>query len=115
MGNESSIYAAFGTLIHLVLERTEEAALAAGLPHGTVERAMEELDRAWPDVEGDFGAAAFADAWRRRAEVLIESMYANWIRPGDSVVANERSVALGWTVSIGWGGSTGSRPSDRDG
>ena len=94
VGNESSIYAAFGTLIHLVLERTEEAALEAGLAHGTVERAMEELDGAWPAVEGDFGAAAFAEAWRRRAEVLIESMYANWIRPGDSVVANERSVAL---------------------
>jgi superfamily I DNA/RNA helicase len=94
VGNESSLYAAFGTLIHLVLERTEEAALEEGLPHGTVEEARKQLDRAWPAVEGDFGAAAFAAAWRRRAEVLIDSMYGNWIRPDGAVVANERSVAL---------------------
>ena len=94
VGNEGSVYAAFGTLIHLVLERTEEVALEAGLPHGTLEEALEQLDRSWPDVEREFGAAAFASAWRRRAELLIESMYTNWIRPDDSVVANERSVSL---------------------
>jgi RecB family exonuclease len=94
VGNEGSLYTAFGTLIHFVLERTEEAALQAGLPHGTLEEALEQLDRSWPDAERDFGAAAFASAWRRRAEVLLESMYTNWIRPDGSVVASERQVSL---------------------
>ena len=107
VGNESSVYAAFGTLIHLVLERTEEAALAAGLPHGSVDEARRQLDRAWPVVEGDFGAAAFASAWRRRAEVLIESMYADWIRSDGRVVATSVRWLFAWPRSIGSVGSIG--------
>jgi RecB family exonuclease len=91
VGAEGSVYAEFGSLIHAILEEVERGALEAGAAHGTLETALEALDRQWDPAP--FGGGAWAEAWRRRAAALLGHLYGQW--PGQGrVVAVERPLAL---------------------
>ena len=62
VGDESSVYAEFGTLIHGVLELNEREAHGRGEAHGTLERGRELLAELEFDP-ADFGGAPHATAW----------------------------------------------------
>jgi superfamily I DNA/RNA helicase/RecB family exonuclease len=89
---ETSVYMAFGSLIHRVLELTELAAVEAGLSHGTAAEARSHLEALWDPAT--FGYRPWADAWWRRAEEALEFTYAHWPHPGATPVALEHNVTL---------------------
>jgi RecB family exonuclease len=91
VGDETSLYAEFGTLVHRVLELTEREAMEAGAAHGTVERAIAVLDDEFD--AGVFGGGPFADAWYRRAVGGLTRLYETWPSRG-AVVALERHLVL---------------------
>ncbi len=83
VGDEGSVYASLGSLIHQVLESTEGAALAAGEAQGTLADALTALDRHWDPAP--FGGGEWAAAWRRRGEEVLRHLYDQW--PGRGRVA----------------------------
>jgi superfamily I DNA/RNA helicase len=91
VGDETSLYAEFGTLVHRVLELTEREALEAGAAHGTVERAIAVLDDEFD--AGVFGGGPIADAWYRRAVAGLSHLYEAWPSRG-AVVDLERHLVL---------------------
>lgn len=89
---DRSVYLAFGSLIHEVLELTERAAMARGDSHGTAAEAHDYLDELWDP--GPFGYQPWADAWRRRAEATLEFTYENWPNPVATPLAIEHELSL---------------------
>jgi superfamily I DNA/RNA helicase/RecB family exonuclease len=87
---ETGPYASFGKLIHDVLESTERQAAALGRTHGSIEQALDLLERRFD--EADFGPQARRDAWHKRAERLLRDMYGAWIRPGAVPVLLEHDL-----------------------
>ncbi|MEA2009713.1 MAG: ATP-dependent DNA helicase [Actinomycetota bacterium] len=83
IGAEPSVHMDFGTLIHGILERVENAAAERGDQHGTVEEAITVLDETLEP--GDFGGAAFDAAWRGRASSALENIYSLWPSSGSPV------------------------------
>ncbi|MEN8233819.1 MAG: ATP-dependent DNA helicase [Actinomycetota bacterium] len=83
IGAEPSKHMEFGTLIHAILERVENAATERGDIHGTVEEAFEALDDML--APGAFGEGPFDDAWRNRARVALENTYSLWPSAGTAV------------------------------
>jgi RecB family exonuclease len=79
-----SVYQAFGSLIHRVLEAAESAALAAGDGHGTLEAALEALDGCWDPAA--FGGGPWAEAWHHRAATLLEHLYDCWPGVGSAAL-----------------------------
>jgi superfamily I DNA/RNA helicase/RecB family exonuclease len=76
VGDEGSIYASLGSIIHEVLESVEGAALASGAAHSTPAKALDALDRHWDPSA--FGGGEWAAAWRRRAEEVLAHLYDRW-------------------------------------
>ncbi len=102
VGDESSVYAELGNLVHRVLESTERIALEQGHAHGTVDDALASLAECF-DPE-PFGGGPFATAWRHRAEEALRRLYRMWPSSGH-VVDVERTVrldlgAVPWTGRI---------------
>jgi superfamily I DNA/RNA helicase len=91
IGDENSLYARFGSLIHGVLQAVESAATDRGDRHGTLEEAVDEFDRQFPD--GAFGGGAFDAAWRHRGEVALQGLYEHWPSSGDPI-AHELALEL---------------------
>lgn len=89
---DRSVYLSFGSLVHNVLEATELAAMERGLPHGTAEAALTQLDAQWDPAP--FGNEPFATAWRRRAERALTFTYEHWPHPGARPVAVEHPLTL---------------------
>lgn len=91
LADQGSVYLSFGSLIHTVLEAVEGAALAVGLTHGTLDDALDALDRIWDPAP--FGGGEWAMAWHRRGEELLRRLYEQWPSRGQ-VVAVEHDLAL---------------------
>ena len=83
VGDESSVYAEFGSLIHRVLEAAERAALDRGDAHATVNEALAVLDDEWEP--GVFGGGPWATGWRRHAEATLRHVYEHWPKDGRPV------------------------------
>ena len=91
VGDETSVYAEFGSLIHKVLEIAETDALDRGDRRSTLEEALEVLDEQWDD--GPYGGGPWSEAWRRRAERALHHLYEHWPTSGRAV-ALERDLTL---------------------
>ncbi|HEX2155095.1 MAG TPA: ATP-dependent DNA helicase [Acidimicrobiia bacterium] len=83
-----SPYLVFGSLIHEVLENTEEDAAARGAAHGDLQSALSQLEAVW-DSYPPFGPPPVDEAWKRRARTLLEELYSDWPGGDDPAVALE--------------------------
>jgi superfamily I DNA/RNA helicase len=91
VGDETSLYAEFGMLIHRVLELNEREAHLAGEPRGDLDRALEILDDVFDP--GLFGGPPYADAWHARGADGLQRLYTMW--PSQGVAAAlEHHLAL---------------------
>ena len=76
LGDSTSPYLQFGSLVHEVLERVESAILGTDAPHAPLADALETLDVVWE--QADFGSPSLTRAWRGKAEELLVKLYENW-------------------------------------
>ena len=91
VGDDSTPFLTFGTLIHETLEVAEASALEAGTPHAELSAALGEFDSIWDPSA--FGGEPWATAWYRRAVEIITYLYEHW--PSQGVpIALERSLNL---------------------
>jgi ATP-dependent exoDNAse (exonuclease V) beta subunit len=91
VGEESTVYATFGELVHRVLELNETEAQRAGAAHGSLDDARAILDRQFDPAA--FGGEPFATAWYRRAVAGLRHLYDHWPSEGETI-AFERRVEL---------------------
>jgi RecB family exonuclease len=84
------MYAAYGRLIHDVLEATEREAVASQSTHGSIDDALAVLKDHILSTE--FGPLTRRTAWQRKAERLLRSMYESWIRPAAVPVLLEHEL-----------------------
>jgi len=90
-GGDAGMYAAYGRLIHDILEATEREAVASKSTHGSIDDALAFLNDHILSTE--FGPLTRRTAWQRKAERLLRSMYENWIRPEAIPVLLEHDLA----------------------
>ena len=90
VGSDSSLHAAFGTLIHDVLEQVEQTALAAGRVRATREEALAELEHQFDPEE--FGGPPFATSWLQRGIDGLVRLYDKWPAPRRRAIALEREL-----------------------
>jgi RecB family exonuclease len=79
IGDESSVYMHFGTLVHDVAERADRAAAAAGRS-ATVADALAALADRFDAA--DFGGRPWADHWYRRADTALRNLFDHPPHPG---------------------------------
>jgi superfamily I DNA/RNA helicase/RecB family exonuclease len=104
VGADTSLHAAFGTLVHDVLEVVERRALTEGR-RSTLDEALAEFEVQFEPAE--FDGPPFSDSWQSRAKVGLEKLYANWPAP-------KRSAAfLELTLDAAIGGVTWTGRADR--
>jgi superfamily I DNA/RNA helicase/RecB family exonuclease len=89
-GGDAGMYAAYGRLIHDVLEATEREAVASQSTHGSIDDALAVLKDHILSTE--FGPLTRRTAWQRKAERLLRSMYETWIRPAAVPVLLEHEL-----------------------
>lgn len=96
VGDEGTVYLAFGTLIHDTLEMAEKGAAGRGDTHASITEALVALEECWDPTP--YGPGPWAEAWHARAVSTLEFLYGNW--PTDSLPA----VALEHEVELELGG-----------
>ncbi|MDH3250811.1 MAG: ATP-dependent helicase, partial [Acidimicrobiia bacterium] len=77
IGDGSSVYAMFGSLVHEVLERAEQAALEAGRARSELADALPVVEAVWAE-RAAFGSPAYNLKWQNKAVTLLERMYDEW-------------------------------------
>ncbi|MBT8192870.1 MAG: ATP-dependent helicase [Acidimicrobiia bacterium] len=92
VGADPTVYLAFGSLIHKVLELTEKNAIEDGRTHGTTAEALEQLELQWDPAP--FGGRPWADAWKRRGKEALAFAYEHWPHPGATPIALEHKLTL---------------------
>jgi superfamily I DNA/RNA helicase/RecB family exonuclease len=101
VGEETTVYAEFGRLIHETLEYVERAALERGDPHAGTEEAVAHLDSRFDPAT--FGGGAFAAAWRARAVETLERLYEMWPSRGRVLALEQRlEMQLGEIEWLGY-------------
>lgn len=76
IGEEPSVYASIGTVVHETLEAAEQKAMERGAVHADLDDALQVLATMWdPSL---FGGEPWAGSWRRRAEEILEHLYTHW-------------------------------------
>lgn len=93
IGDGSSVYALFGSLVHEVLERAEQEAVDAGRDRSDLSDALMMLDRVWSESAA-FGSPAYDFKWREKAVGILERMYTEWPAESGPAVALERPLRL---------------------
>lgn len=81
IGNTTSSYAHFGTLIHRVLEELERERLHGSTEPLTLDKATRILDQVWSD-DADFGSPVLNIAHRDKAIQLLNRLIDEW--PSDA-------------------------------
>lgn len=76
IGDETTVHAAFGSLVHEVLERAERAARDEHRQRSTIEEAIALFDELFDPA--DYGGGPYADAWRRRGIEALTNLYDGW-------------------------------------
>jgi superfamily I DNA/RNA helicase/RecB family exonuclease len=101
-GDTSSPYAHYGSLIHLVLERSEASAIVIQQPHNTLSDTLDILEEVWAS-EADFGSPVLNDAWKAKGRELLTKMYAKW--PGGNAIPTHTEKAFELDIAgITWVG-----------
>ncbi|MEX2423771.1 MAG: ATP-dependent DNA helicase [Acidimicrobiia bacterium] len=102
MSETSGDHARFGSLVHAVLERADTVAMDAGRPRPSRDDAMGALDAVWSE-HAAFGSPWLDAIWRRKAEEMLERLFAEW--PSDSAATIAAEVDLRWsTGDVDWVG-----------
>lgn len=73
IGDEPSVYMAFGSLVHAAAERADRAAIAMGRDGATSQDALTALAEVFDPA--DFGGRPWSDHWFRRAEHALTRLY----------------------------------------
>ena len=89
VGDDSTPFLTFGTLIHETLEIAEAQALEEQVPHAELSVALAAFDSLWEP--SDFGGEPWATAWYRRAVEIITHLYEQW---------PSRGIPIGLEVAI---------------
>jgi ATP-dependent exoDNAse (exonuclease V) beta subunit len=76
LGNASSPYAHFGSLVHKALEKAERSVIGTRQRHAEVSHAIECLEDVWTDA--DFGTPELNTAWLGKATDIIVKLYDKW-------------------------------------
>lgn len=76
LGNTSSPYAQFGSLVHSALEKAERPVIGTNRRHGEVSHTVECLEEVWADA--DFGTPELNTAWLDKAKDVVLKLYDNW-------------------------------------
>lgn len=92
VGNDTTVYLAFGTLIHDVLELAEKRAGEKGLAHAEPDMAMAALNDCWDP--GPFGGGPWSSAWKQRAVDTLNHLYQYWPASSNPALALERDVEM---------------------
>lgn len=93
IGDGSSVYALFGSLVHEVLERAEHAALDAGRARSELTDAIPILEEVWA-TRATFGSPAYNLKWRDKALAILQRMYDEWPAQSGPAIALERELRL---------------------
>lgn len=101
LGDASSPYALFGSLIHEVLERAEGEVIGTGERHAPIESALGHLDRVWTE-KAAFGSEELDRAWHRKGVELITRLYENW--PGRGAPIALEQVVESSIGEVSWVG-----------
>jgi superfamily I DNA/RNA helicase/RecB family exonuclease len=91
IGDSSSTYASFGTMVHAILEHVERVAWDEHGRVSTATEALERLDEVFDPSE--FGGDPFARSWHNRALDTISRVY-EWDMLRHEPVALEENVAM---------------------
>ena len=94
MSETSGDHARFGSLVHSVLERADNAAMQAGRPRPDLDYALRALDAVWSEHAG-FGSPWLDAIWRQKASALLDRLFAEW--PSDSIETVAAEVELHWS------------------
>jgi superfamily I DNA/RNA helicase/RecB family exonuclease len=90
LGDSTSPYAHFGTLVHAVLEAAERANLGSGKAHADLEDALSHLEKEW--AKADFGTPQLNEAWLKHAREALTKLYTRWPSKDGLPVEVERRV-----------------------
>ena len=93
IGDGSSVFALFGSLVHEVLERAEQAALAEGRPRSELADAAPIVDEVWAE-RAAFGSPAYDLKWRDKALALLGRMYDEWPPQSGPAIALEHELRM---------------------
>ncbi|VAV98117.1 ATP-dependent DNA helicase UvrD/PcrA [hydrothermal vent metagenome] len=91
IGDSSSLYASFGTMVHAILEHVERIAWDQHGRASTDTEALERLDEVFDPA--DFGGEPFARSWHNRAVDTISRVY-EWDMLRHEPVALEEDVSM---------------------
>jgi superfamily I DNA/RNA helicase/RecB family exonuclease len=90
LGNASSPYAHFGSLVHKALEKAERSVIGTNQRHGEVSHTIECLETVWTDA--DFGTPELNAAWLGKATDVIVKLYDRWPNPDGVPIDLEKRV-----------------------
>jgi RecB family exonuclease len=76
LGDASSPYAHFGSLVHKALEKAERSVIGTRQRHAEVSHAIECLEDVWTDA--DFGTPELNTAWLAKATEIVVKLYDKW-------------------------------------
>lgn len=93
IGDTSSSYAHFGTLVHEVLERAERRLLEDGQGEITIDRLLTELEAVWA-AQAEFGSPVVNEAQRVKAENLLRRLADEWPSDARRPVMVEKPLEL---------------------
>jgi superfamily I DNA/RNA helicase/RecB family exonuclease len=92
LGDASSPYAHFGTLVHAALEQAEADVVGTDERHTGLDHALECLDRVWEDA--DFGTEELNQAWLGKAREAVAKLYENWPSSAGAPIGLEMKVEM---------------------
>lgn len=76
LGDASSPYAHFGTLVHAALERAEADVVDTSEKHADLDHALHCLEQVWEGAS--FGTEELNIAWLAKARAAVTKLYENW-------------------------------------
>lgn len=90
LGDASSPWAHFGSLVHEALELAEREMIGTGEPHAGLDEALQAIDTVWESA--DFGTQELNSAWKQQAIDCVTNLYENWPHPDGEPIELEAEV-----------------------